>query len=89
MKISVYLVLDIGEKGETDMNKEMIYRNAPKSISKSITDGEITADFLPPPEQLVRKTSGGFQHTMHSSVRHKKLREPASVLRDPCGTASL
>jgi hypothetical protein len=49
------------------MNKEMIYRNAPKSISESIMDGEITADFLPPPEQLVRKTSGGFQHAMHAS----------------------
>jgi predicted DNA binding CopG/RHH family protein len=46
---------DIGEKGETDMNKKIIYTNAPRDISKSITDGEIMADFLLPPEQLVRK----------------------------------
>ncbi|MDR1250794.1 MAG: BrnA antitoxin family protein [Treponema sp.] len=55
MKISEYLEPDIGEKGETDMNKKIIYTNAPKNVSKSIADGEIIADFLPPPEQLVRK----------------------------------
>ena len=46
---------DIGEKGEIDMNKKIIYTNAPKNISKNIMEGEIISDFLPPPEQLVRK----------------------------------
>jgi predicted DNA binding CopG/RHH family protein len=46
---------DIGEKGETDMNKKIIYTNAPRNVSKGIADGEIITDFLPPPEQLVRK----------------------------------
>jgi hypothetical protein len=46
---------DIGEKGETDMNKKIIYTKAPGNISKNIVAGEIMADFLPPPEQLVRK----------------------------------
>jgi predicted DNA binding CopG/RHH family protein len=55
MKTSEYLEPDIGEKGETDMNKKTIYTNAPGNISKSITDGELVADFLPPPEQLARK----------------------------------
>jgi predicted DNA binding CopG/RHH family protein len=46
---------DIGEKGETDMNRKIVYTKAPKNISENIRDGEITADFLPPPEKLVRK----------------------------------
>jgi predicted DNA binding CopG/RHH family protein len=46
-----------GEKGETNMNKKIIYTNAPKSISKNIMEGELISDFLPPPEQLVRKES--------------------------------
>jgi hypothetical protein len=57
MKISEYLEPDIGEKGDTDMNKKITYTKAPKNISKSITDGKIMADFLPPPEQLARKES--------------------------------
>jgi len=56
MKISESLELDIGEKGEKNMKREnKIYTDAPKSISKSIRDGEIIADFLPPPEKLLRK----------------------------------
>jgi len=40
------------------MNKrEEIYTEAPKNISKAISEGEIITDFLPPPEKLVRKES--------------------------------
>jgi predicted DNA binding CopG/RHH family protein len=47
---------DIGEKGDINMNrKQVIYAEAPKSISKGITEGEVIADFLPPPEELIRK----------------------------------
>ena len=50
--------LDIGEKGDTNMNKkDKIYTAAPKDVSKSIFDGEIIADFLPPPEKLIRRES--------------------------------
>jgi len=49
-------VPDIGEKGDTNMNrKKEIYTEAPKNISKAIAEGEIVADFLPPPEKLIRK----------------------------------
>jgi len=38
------------------MNKrKKIYTEAPKDISKEISEGEIVADFLPPPEKLIRK----------------------------------
>jgi len=38
------------------MNKKnRIYSEAPKNVSKAILDGEIIADFLPPPEELIRK----------------------------------
>jgi predicted DNA binding CopG/RHH family protein len=47
---------DIGEKGETNMNKRKInYTEAPKNISRAITEGKMLADFLPSPEELVRK----------------------------------
>jgi predicted DNA binding CopG/RHH family protein len=50
------LELDIGEKGEINMNRRnKIYTEAPKNVSKAILDGEIIADFLPPPEKLIRK----------------------------------
>jgi predicted DNA binding CopG/RHH family protein len=56
MKIFEYLAPDIGEKGEINMNKrKVIYAEAPKSISREIAEGEIIADFLPPPEELIRK----------------------------------
>ncbi|GHU60621.1 hypothetical protein FACS189445_0420 [Spirochaetia bacterium] len=38
-----------------NMNKKPMYVNAPKSISKDIMEGEIIADFLPPPEQLIKR----------------------------------
>jgi len=31
------------------------YTEAPKSVSAAILDGEVIADFLPPPEKLLRK----------------------------------
>jgi predicted DNA binding CopG/RHH family protein len=37
------------------MNKAILYDDAPKSIARSLMEGEIVADFLPPPEKLVRK----------------------------------
>ena len=38
------------------MNKRnKIYTDAPKSISTAILEGEIIADFLPPPEKLIKK----------------------------------
>jgi len=38
------------------MNKRKeIYNEAPKNVSKAISEGEIIADFLPPPEKLIRK----------------------------------
>ena len=56
MKTSEYSVLDIGEKGDANMNrKKAIYTEAPKNISAAITKGEIISDFLPPPEKLIRK----------------------------------
>ena len=56
MKISAYLEPDIGEKGDTNMNKkDKMYTVAPKDISNSILAGEIIADFLPAPEKLIRK----------------------------------
>ena len=56
MIISAYLEPGIGEKGGTNMNKKSkIYTDAPKNISKAILDGKIVADFLPPPEKLIRK----------------------------------
>jgi predicted DNA binding CopG/RHH family protein len=37
------------------MKQKIIYTEAPKDVSKAITEGEIIADFLPPPEELIRK----------------------------------
>ena len=49
-------MLDIGGKGEINMNKGKIkYTEAPKNISRAITEGEMIADFLPSPDKLVRK----------------------------------
>jgi predicted DNA binding CopG/RHH family protein len=35
--------------------KKIIYTKAPKNISIAISKGKIIDDFLPPPEELIRK----------------------------------
>ena len=35
--------------------KDEIYATAPRDVSKAILDGEIIADFLPSPENLIRR----------------------------------
>jgi len=37
------------------MRRKEIYTEAPRNISTAISEGEIIADFLPPPEKLIRK----------------------------------
>ena len=37
------------------MRKKTIYTEVPKNVSRAIIDGIIMTDFLPPPEELVRK----------------------------------
>ena len=37
------------------MKEKMIYTNAPENIRESIENGEKVIDFLPPPNQLIRK----------------------------------
>ena len=37
------------------MKEKTIYTNAPENIRKSISNGEKVIDFLPPPDQLIRK----------------------------------
>ena len=49
------MVRDTGGKDMKNMNKKTMYVNAPKTISKNIMEGEIIADFLPPPEQLIKR----------------------------------
>ena len=50
------MALDIGGKGDTGMNKgKKNYTETPKSVSRALIEGEIIADFLPPPEKLIRK----------------------------------
>jgi hypothetical protein len=49
-------VPDIGGKGDKGMNrKKIIYAEAPQCVSKALVAGRVVADFLPPPEELVRK----------------------------------
>ena len=38
------------------MKEKTIYTNAPENIRESIDNGEKIIDFLPPPNQLIRKT---------------------------------
>jgi predicted DNA binding CopG/RHH family protein len=37
------------------MKEKTIYTNAPENIRESIDNGEKVIDFLPPPNQLIRK----------------------------------
>ena len=37
------------------MKKKITYTEAPRGIGKAIRAGEIMPDFLPPPQQLIRK----------------------------------
>jgi predicted DNA binding CopG/RHH family protein len=37
------------------MNKKTIYTSAPEDFSEAIKTGENVYDFLPPPDQLIRK----------------------------------
>jgi predicted DNA binding CopG/RHH family protein len=38
------------------MNKrKVVYNEAPGKVSGAITEGEIIADFLPPPEKLIKR----------------------------------
>jgi len=37
------------------MRQKIIYTEAPEDVSSAITNGEIISDFLPPPEELIRK----------------------------------
>jgi len=41
--------------GGNDLREKTIYTDAPQSIAGSIVAGERIVDFLPPPDQLVRK----------------------------------
>ena len=70
---------DIGEKGETDMNKRIVvYTEAPKSISAEIAEGEVVANFLPPPADLVRKESKA-KFTLTLKGESTPLRAPTPV----------
>jgi uncharacterized protein (DUF4415 family) len=56
METFAFLEPDIGEKEDTDMSKNrIIYAEAPQRVSRALATGKIVADFLPPPEKLVRK----------------------------------
>lgn len=45
-----------GVKGEKDMSEKTAYTDAPHSIASSILEEDRIPDFLPPPDQLVRKS---------------------------------
>jgi len=49
------LVLGIGERANDGMNKKTVYRDAPNDIGEVLLKGKKVDDFLPPPEQLVRR----------------------------------
>jgi hypothetical protein len=53
METSESLEPDFGTMGEKTMNE--MYTEAPRGVGKAIREGEHIADFLPPPDQLVRK----------------------------------
>ena len=47
--------LVIGEKGERNMKKKIVYKSAPNDISDAIVSSKIIDDFLPAPERLLKK----------------------------------
>jgi hypothetical protein len=55
METSAYLEPDIGEQGEINMKRKIIYTEAPEDVSRAITEGKVVADFLPSPDKLIRK----------------------------------
>ena len=56
MGTSVFLEPDIGGKEGTGMNrKKIIYTEAPKGVSRAVVVGKAVTDFLPPPEELIRR----------------------------------
>ena len=46
---------DIGEKEGIDMKKKISYTETPKIFRKALSENEKLIDFLPPPDQLIRK----------------------------------
>jgi len=50
-----FLELAIGERGNDGMNKKTVYRDAPNDIGEVLLKGEKIDDFLPPPDQLVKR----------------------------------
>jgi len=50
------LALDFGDRGENDMKEKTMSTDAPQSVAESIIAGDKIVDFLPSPDQLVRKT---------------------------------
>lgn len=47
--------LATGEKGVKNMKKKTDYKDAPGKISKAILASDIIEDFLPAPENLIKK----------------------------------
>jgi len=47
---------DIGERVKIGMKKKIIYTSAPEDISQMLNSGDRVTDFLPPPDQLVKKS---------------------------------
>jgi hypothetical protein len=47
--------LVFGEKGKNAVKEKTMYTDAPQSVAECIVAGEKIVDFLPPPDQLVRK----------------------------------
>ena len=48
-------MLVIGEKEGRNMKKKIVYKSAQKEISDAIISSRIIDDFLPAPEQLIKK----------------------------------
>ena len=50
-----FLELDIGERVNNGMNKKTLYKDAPDAIGNVLLKGQKVDDFLPPPDQLVKR----------------------------------